>query len=59
MAEVHELHEGRWRPSVPLPYLFVLRVCCGECHRSFWGPSNTHSRAYRRYEAHYRREHLP
>ena len=46
-----ELHEGRWRPAVPLPFYGFLHVTC-RCGKRFW-----RSPRAARYEAHYRSEH--
>ena len=62
MAEM-ELHEGQWRSAVPLPLYSLMHVRCWECGRRFWGLMNGRKiknfPAFRRYEVHYRSEHIP
>ncbi len=59
MTENLELHEGRWRPSVPLPLYAPLHVRC-ECGRRFWGLRiRVRCPARDRYERHYRHAHIP
>lgn len=56
---VFELHEGHWRPSVPLPMFLLLHVRC-HCGRRFWGlRTGIHSATAGRYERHYRLTHIP
>lgn len=57
MSENLELHEGQWRPSVPLPFFGWLHVQCWNCRKRFPGGGMS-GRGRHRYEEHYRREHL-
>ncbi len=51
-----ELHDGEWRPSVPLPLFGPLHAEC-HCGRRFWG-LRARDRYYR-YQRHYRETHIP
>jgi hypothetical protein len=35
-VSTYELHEGRWRPAVPVPLYGPLHVTC-RCGKRFWG----------------------
>lgn len=56
-----EYAPGLWRPAVPLPFYGLLHVRC-ECGRQFWDLTSAridkHSKAFQRYERHYRAEHV-
>jgi hypothetical protein len=56
---ISELHDGEWRPAVPLPFYGFLHVTC-RCGIRFWGRRiRIACPARDRYEDHYRREHMP
>ena len=57
-SENMELHDGQWRPSVPLPLIGPMRVRC-QCGKRFWRRTRGKS-SFKppRYEAHYRQVHL-
>lgn len=60
--EEHPPGSGRWRPAVPLPFYGPWHIACWECKTRFrlW-PNfglRRNTAAYRRYEEHYRAEHL-
>lgn len=62
MPADEEYAPGLWRPAVPLPYYGFLHARCA-CGRRFWGSTavvriDTHSKAFRRYERHYRAVHI-
>jgi hypothetical protein len=56
---IQELHDGRWRPSVPLPLYGLLHVTC-YCGKRFWGWHIAVQRgaASERYQRHYRGVHI-
>lgn len=58
MTEITELHDGRWRPAIPLPLYLPFHVRCA-CGRRFWGLriQVQRGRASERYEDHYRAAH--
>lgn len=55
MNDVMELHDGRWRPAVPLPFFAFLHVRC-HCGRRFWHLQR--GLRCERYEEHFRGRHI-